>query len=50
MRFEMCIVCDEPTDKAGKCEDSNYCDECGNGPYCDKCFSEHDIKECVKDN
>lgn len=46
MRFELCKICDEQTGKAGRCEDSNYCDECGSGPYCDECFDKHSPKDC----
>lgn len=33
---ERCVVCDEPTGKAGKADDSLYVD--GNGPYCEDCY------------
>ena len=39
--LELCFVCDEPTGRAGKGEDSLYCDECDKGPYCPECFRKH---------
>jgi hypothetical protein len=40
MNIERCSVCDDPTGKAGKGEDSFYC-ECGEGPFCSACWEEH---------
>lgn len=34
--MEFCCICDEPTGRAGKGEDSIY-DEQGRGPFCEKC-------------
>ena len=39
--LEHCFICDEPTGRAGKGEDSLYCDECDKGPYCPDCFRKH---------
>jgi hypothetical protein len=36
MEIERCIECDEPTGKAGQCEDSLYVGD--SGPYCEECF------------
>ena len=38
--YERCDICDELTGRAGKGEDSLYCDECDKGPFCSEC---HDI-------
>lgn len=35
--LERCCVCDEPTGKAGRDEDSLY-RENGDGPYCETCW------------
>lgn len=35
--LEYCGECDEPTGRAGKYEDSIYCDSCGSGPFCENC-------------
>mgnify|MGYP001591073086 CR=1 FL=1 len=34
--IERCCVCDEPTGKAGREEDSLYGDD--DGPYCETCY------------
>ena len=39
--IEMCVECDEPTGKAGRCEDSIYCSYCDCGPLCDDCCTEN---------
>lgn len=39
-RIERCIQCNEPTGRAGACEDSMFCDQCGNGPLCEQCYGE----------
>jgi hypothetical protein len=36
MKIEKCIECDEPTGRAGKCEESLYVEE--SGPFCEACF------------
>lgn len=33
-------MCGEPTDHAGRGEDSIYC-ECDAGPFCNECWEEH---------
>ncbi len=40
LRLEMCCVCDEPTGRAGKGDDSIYCN-CGAGPFCLECYHGH---------
>jgi len=42
MSIERCYICDEPTGRAGRGEDSLYCDECDSGPYCSECWDEHE--------
>lgn len=39
MTLELCWICEEPTGKAGACEDSLY-DSDGAGPYCEDCLAE----------
>lgn len=39
--LEECCECDEPTGRAGKGEDSIYCDECEEGPFCSECWAKH---------
>lgn len=36
--LERCLICKDPTGKAGKSEDSLYCESCGRGPFCDAHF------------
>ena len=49
--FEYCFLCDEPTGRAGRGDDSLYCDECDTGPYCSSCFDEHHRgNELAKEN
>lgn len=38
--LERCCNCDEPTGRAGRADDSLYC-ECGEGPFCEDCWDEH---------
>jgi len=38
-KIEYCIVCGEPTDKAGIYDDSNYLED-GEGPFCDSCYQD----------
>lgn len=42
MCLEMCCNCDNPTGKAGRCEDSMYLGD--KGPYCEECYD----KKCEK--
>ena len=37
MNIETCCICDSPTGKAGKGEDSLYSEK-GDGPYCEDCY------------
>jgi len=41
--LEYCQECDQPTGKAGRDEDSLYCDECWehDGPFCEQCHTVH---------
>ena len=50
MRIERCIECDEPTGRAGKYDDSLYCDECGEGPFCEEHAAEHRCDEDAEDD
>lgn len=45
MELEYCYVCDEPTGRAGKGEDSIYCDVCDKGPFCFLCWKKHEHNE-----
>lgn len=40
MKPEHCWICDEPTGRAGRGEDSIY-DADDNGPYCEDCREAH---------
>ncbi|KKN11030.1 hypothetical protein LCGC14_1030590 [marine sediment metagenome] len=40
-RCERCGVCDELTGRAGRIEDSLYCDLCEAGPFCESCWTGH---------
>ena len=39
---ELCWLCDEPTGRAGKAEDSLYREEVG--PYCEECWDKKPLK------
>ena len=39
--IERCIECDEPTGRAGRSEDSLFCDTCDAGPFCETCHEVH---------
>jgi hypothetical protein len=39
--LEMCCKCGDSTGRAGKGEDSLYCDGCDTGPYCPECWDLH---------
>lgn len=41
--LELCIQCDQPTGRAGACEDSMYCCICDEGPFCEECDEEHEV-------
>ena len=36
MTLEKCCACDEPTGRAGRCDDSLFMDD--DGPFCEACF------------
>jgi hypothetical protein len=38
---EYCCSCKRPTGRAGKGDDSLYCDVCGAGPFCEECYDSH---------
>lgn len=38
-RDERCFICDEPTGRSGRRDDSIY-DLRGNGPYCENCYEQ----------
>lgn len=38
--LEYCWICEEPTGRAGRFDDSIFDDE-GEGPYCEGCWAEH---------
>lgn len=44
MALEYCIVCEEPTGRAGAGEDSLY-DDNGHGPFCGHCFEKYAGKD-----
>jgi len=44
LEIERCFLCDEPTGKAGRLDDSLY-DEDGYGPYCEECFNTVTVKD-----
>jgi len=39
--LEYCTECGSPTGKAGRGEDSLYCDDCDLGPFCEDCYDKH---------
>ena len=49
LRIERCCVCDLPTDKSGKNEDSLYLDN-GGGPYCRVCYGPSRREELEVEN
>jgi len=46
--LEYCYNCDDVTGRAGRSEDSIYCDEHDLGPFCEDCYETH--TEVVHDN
>ncbi len=38
--LEECYVCGKYTGRAGRADDSIYC-ECGAGPFCEECWDGH---------
>lgn len=47
MALEYCFLCGEQTGRAGRADDSIYC-ECGAGPFCLECWHGHSCE--WKDN
>ena len=47
--LERCWHCDEPTGRAGRSDDSIYCEHCHRGPFCSECFDTHEEKQIVVD-
>lgn len=41
MEYELCFVCGDETGRAGRGDDSIYCDECDEGPFCLGCYELH---------
>ena len=41
LTYEYCCDCGCETGKAGRGEDSIYCDLCDSGPFCEECFDKH---------
>lgn len=39
MKIEYCFICDSPTGRAGRADDSLY-DALDNGPYCENCYGD----------
>lgn len=37
IEIELCFLCDNPTGRAGKLDDSLYAED-GTGPYCEACW------------
>lgn len=42
--LEYCCICEQPTGRAGKGNDSLYGDD-DSGPYCEACWDEREKKE-----
>lgn len=46
--LEYCISCGSATDKAGKADDSLYCEHCDIGPFCETCYAAHrTVDSCI---
>ena len=45
--LERCYDCDEPTGRAGRGDDSLYCEYCDKGPFCPDCFNGHSLDCCT---
>jgi hypothetical protein len=41
LRYEECAVCGDATGRAGRGDDSIYCDDCDDGPFCLDCWKQH---------
>ncbi len=48
MEEEFCFLCQEPTGRAGRYDDSLYDDD-DNGPYCSECFERVSIERSLTD-
>lgn len=44
MELEYCFLCGEPTERAGRSDDSIYCN-CGAGPFCLDCWHKHECDD-----
>lgn len=44
--LEYCISCGSVTDKAGRADDSLYCEYCDEGPFCEICCESHMTVSC----
>lgn len=47
--LERCCLCDEPTGRAGKGEDSLYTVSGDTGPFCENCFDSLKCGDCDGD-
>lgn len=45
MESERCCDCDTPTGRAGRADDSLFCDTCDTGPYCWPCWDDHTLSD-----
>lgn len=45
--FEECCVCGSHTGRAGRGDDSIYCDDCDMGPFCEGCWHQHEAAHDV---
>ena len=48
MNEETCCVCDAPTGRAGRADDSLYCEADDTGPYCDDCYPTRENMEAQR--
>ena len=46
--LEYCCICDEPTERAGRLDDSLYIDD--DGPFCEECFVQLTEKKKQRDS
>jgi hypothetical protein len=47
-KIERCLWCNEPTGRAGGCEDSLYSNDEGIGPFCERCWD--DLRDTFSDD
>lgn len=51
-KYEYCFLCDQPTGRAGGCEDSIYIED--DGPFCEACYksflkgSQQMLAKCIE--